>query len=55
MDLDPAGNIKPTKRRSTGKIDGVVATIMALDRANRHGGEEEGSVYDDPDRGLLVF
>ena len=30
---DPAGNIKPDKEKSTEKIDGVVATIMALDRA----------------------
>ncbi len=29
----PAGNIKPDKEKSTEKIDGVVATIMALDRA----------------------
>ena len=32
---DPAGNIKPDKEKSTEKIDGAVATIMALDRANR--------------------
>lgn len=30
---DPAGNIKPDKERSTEKIDGIVATIMALGRA----------------------
>ena len=34
---DPAGNIKPDKQKSTEKIDGVVATIMALDRAIRCG------------------
>jgi phage terminase large subunit-like protein len=27
---DPAGNIKPAKDKSTGRIDGVVATINAL-------------------------
>jgi phage terminase large subunit-like protein len=27
---DPAGNIKPDKRKSSQKIDGVVATIMAM-------------------------
>lgn len=53
VDVDPAGNIKPTKKRSNGKIDGVVAAIMALDRCVRH--EDHGSVYDDPDHGLLVF
>jgi len=26
---DPAGNIKPDKEKSTEKIDGAVATIMA--------------------------
>jgi len=48
---DPAGNIKPDKEKSTEKIDGAVATIMALDRALRHGGATSGSVYDT--RGLL--
>nr|WP_246430166.1 terminase TerL endonuclease subunit [Schaalia hyovaginalis] len=48
---DPAGNIKPDKQKSTEKIDGVVATIMALDRAIRGGGQTSGSVYDG--RGLL--
>ncbi len=32
---DPAGNIKPDKEKSTEKIDGAVAMIMALDRAIR--------------------
>jgi phage terminase large subunit-like protein len=35
---DPAGNIKADKEKSTEKIDGAIATIMALDRAIRHGG-----------------
>jgi len=30
---DEAGNMKPNKKKSTGKIDGVVAAIMALGRA----------------------
>ena len=50
---DPAGNIKPDKEKSTEKIDGAVATIMALDRAIRNEGNNGGSVYDD--RGILVF
>lgn len=50
---DPAGNIKPDKQKSTEKIDGVVATIMALDRAIRRGSQPTGSVYDT--RGLLVL
>ena len=52
--VDPAGNIKPDKQKSTEKIDGVVALVMALDRAIR-GGADDGSssVYDE--RGLLIF
>ena len=49
---DPAGNIKPDKEKSTEKIDGAVALIMALDRAIRNQGGS-GSVYDD--RGILVL
>lgn len=49
---DPAGNIKPDKEKSTEKIDGAVAAVMALDRAIRNGGSS-GSVYDD--RGILIF
>jgi len=30
LQIDPAGNIKPDKRKSSQKIDGVVASIMAL-------------------------
>ena len=43
---DPAGNIKPDKEKSTEKIDGAVAMIMALDRAIRCGGVSDESVYD---------
>lgn len=50
---DPAGNIKPDKEKSTEKIDGAVATIMALDRAIRCGNKDGISVYDE--RGLLIF
>lgn len=32
---DPAGSIKPDKEKSTEKIDGAVATIMALNREIR--------------------
>lgn len=49
---DPAGNIKPDKEKSTEKIDGAVALIMALDRAIRNGGNG-GSVYDE--RGILIL
>ena len=49
---DPAGNLKLDKEKSTEKIDGAVALVMALDRAmkNQNGSD---SVYDD--RGLLLL
>ncbi len=50
---DPAGNIKPDKEKSTEKIDGAVATIMALDRSIRMGSSTKESVYDE--RGILYF
>ena len=50
---DPAGNIKPDKEKSTEKIDGVVALVMALDRALRHSGDAVRSVYDE--RGLVLL
>ena len=49
---DPAGNIKMDKEKSTERIDGAVALVMALDRAIRHQGAVE-SVYDD--RGIIVI
>ena len=49
---DPAGNIKIDKEKSTEKVDGAVALVMALDRAmkNLNGGD---SVYNH--RGLLIL
>jgi phage terminase large subunit-like protein len=46
IEQDAAGNVKPSKKKSTEKIDGIVALIMAIDRATRNA--EGGSVYDDP-------
>lgn len=48
---DPAGNIKADKEKFTEKIDGAIATIMALDRAIRCGNQNTESVYDS--RGIL--
>jgi len=48
---DPSENIKPDKQKSKERIDGVVALIMAVDRAIRHG--DKPSVYEE--RGVLVF
>ncbi|MDD3943065.1 MAG: terminase large subunit, partial [Sphaerochaetaceae bacterium] len=50
---DPAGNIKPDKQKSTEKIDGAVAAIMALDRAIRCGNDLHESVYEN--RGILYI
>ena len=49
---DPAGNLKIDKEKSTEKVDGTVALVMALDRAmkNLNGGD---SVYNH--RGLLIL
>ena len=51
VETDAAENIKPTKAKSTEKIDGIVATIMALDRAIRN--KDTGSVYDH--RGIIFI
>ncbi len=48
---DPAGNIKPDKGKSTQRIDGMVALIMALDRAIRHA--DDKSIYEE--RGIVVI
>ena len=42
--IDPAGNMKPDKSKSTEKIDGMVALIMAHYRATLAGGKQD-SVY----------
>jgi phage terminase large subunit-like protein len=44
IEEDAAGNRKPNKARSSDKIDGVVATLMALGRALVR--TQSGSVYD---------
>ena len=49
--MDPAGNIKPDKQKSIEKIDGMVALIMALDRAIRHANAK--SVYEE--RGIRTL
>lgn len=49
---DPAGNIKQDKKKSVEKVDGIVATIMALDR-NIRNQKNDRSVYDE--RGIISF
>lgn len=51
---DPAGNKKPDKASSQGKIDGIVALLLALDRLMRQAPPTEStSVYES--RGALIF
>jgi phage terminase large subunit-like protein len=40
IEQDAAGNIKPSKRKSTERIDGIVAACMALSEAMRRTGED---------------
>jgi phage terminase large subunit-like protein len=51
---DDAENIKPSKRKSSGRIDGVVALAMALYHASLVKLEPEGSAYDDG-HGVIVM
>ena len=44
------GEIRPSKKKSNEKIDGIVALIMALDRVTRAAGDS-GSAYEE--RGIL--
>lgn len=55
VDIDPAGNIKPSKAKSTQRIDGIAALVTAMSRGVRVG--VTTSVYDSSDRkeGLLVL
>jgi len=53
IETDAAENIKVTKAKSKEKIDGIVASIMALDRCLRNEGQQQGSVYDT--RGILLL
>jgi phage terminase large subunit-like protein len=48
---DPAGNLKPDKASSQGKIDGIIGILLALDRIMRH--TASPSVYES--RGLLLL
>ena len=49
---DAAGNIKPSKKKSNKRIDGVVAMIMGLGRASVHD-DFSDSAYDS--RGLIIL
>lgn len=50
VEVDAAGNLKPSKAKSTHKIDGVVANIIALQVFDL---KAENSVYED--RGIFIL
>lgn len=50
---DPAGNIKPDKEKSVQKIDGIVASIMALGEWMTDQANDDSNPYND--RGLLTL
>lgn len=50
---DPAGNIKPDKEKSTQKIDGIVAAIMALGEWMTAQANDDSNPYEN--RGLLTL
>jgi phage terminase large subunit-like protein len=52
VETDPAGNMKPSKVRSTERIDGMVAAILAQSRISAPHEEEFVSVYEQ--RGRLL-
>jgi len=52
IDHSPASNIKPLKKTSTGRIDGIVMLIMAIGRAMQ-APDEQVSVYET--RGILTI
>jgi phage terminase large subunit-like protein len=52
VEMDAAGNRKPSKRKSTGRIDGLVSLCMALGRATLAPAEGARSAY--ADHGLLI-
>ena len=53
IELDAAGNIKPSKKKSTERIDPIVAGIMAIGVASIDQKDSDCSVYDT--RGLLTI
>jgi len=52
MEMDPAGNRKITKKRSSGHVDGVIALLMAMGQAAKTPPPRR-SVYET--RGILTL
>jgi len=54
VERDAADNIKPSKKKSTERIDGIVALVMATGREMVQGaGEDKKSIYEE--RGVLLI
>lgn len=53
---DPAGNIKPAKNKSKGKIDGVIALIESIgEQITKQNDKPKRNKYNDPDSNLLII
>jgi phage terminase large subunit-like protein len=52
VEQDAEGRFRPSKRKSSSRIDGVVASVMALDRAERH---VMGAIDHDPASDTVVW
>jgi len=53
VELDAAGNMKPSRKKSTNKIDGIVAGIMGIGRA-MVAAIDQASVYEDEETSLFL-
>ena len=51
-EIDPAENIKPSKGKSTDRIDGIVGLIMGIDRAIRNANQGK-SIYEE--QGIMTL
>jgi phage terminase large subunit-like protein len=53
---DPAGNIKPAKNKSKGKIDGVIALVESIgEQITKQNDKPKRNKYNDPNSDLLVI
>ena len=47
--MGPTGSIKPDKKKSIEKIDGMSALLNAISRAMTYDPEAAGTMYDNPE------
>ena len=53
VEMDTTGNVKPSKKKSKGRIDAMVSLIMAVGMLAIHDQDDGRSVYED--RGLVIL